>query len=183
MQKALNWVLFVVLFLVVFAFSLGRTWAGTSMQIDTHASGRGKDHNPQSAKSLVYTNETFRFRFVLPKSWQGYSIVVHKETSIVDVEGGPSLNKTETWTTISIRHPLWTDANPYQDIPIEVFTRAQWNMIETGRMSVTAAPFNPFEMGRNARYVFALPPRYNIEDAIGQAEVAEILNGNPLHAY
>jgi hypothetical protein len=38
------------------------------------------------------------------------------------------------------------------------------------------------EFGRNSRYVFALPARYNFAFPKGYEEVEDILNGNPLHA-
>ena len=43
-----------------------------------------------------------------------------------------------------------------------------------------AAPINPSELGRNKRYVFALPPRYNFAFPTGYEEVEEILEGKPL---
>jgi hypothetical protein len=64
-----------------------------------------------------------------------------------------------------------------------IFTYPQWDLIDKGDLAVSAAPFGPGEIGRNSRYVFALPPRYNFADAIGVDEVIAIMRSNPLYAY
>lgn len=89
--------------------------------------------------------------------------------------GGP--NGDETITTgpiISIRHPQWTSADPRQDIPIMVFTVAQWKALEKDKFSVSAAPIKPGELGRNRKYVFALPPRFDYAFPTGYEEVEQI---------
>jgi hypothetical protein len=90
---------------------------------------------------------------------------------------------SEKGPQIRIRHPHWTTDDPWQDIPIMVFTHAQWKFVEQDRISVSAAPFGPGEIGRNARYVFALPPRFDYGDARGREEVQEILRHNPIRAF
>ena len=63
----------------------------------------------------------------------------------------------------------------YQDIPILVFTSAQWRAIENGEFKVSA-PIGPSELGRNRKYVFALPPRFaGFDDAVDTDEVLEFL--------
>ncbi|HEY6446800.1 MAG TPA: hypothetical protein VIY53_10095 [Acidobacteriaceae bacterium] len=64
-----------------------------------------------------------------------------------------------------------------------IFTRSQWSFVNDGRASVSATPYEPGEIGRNRKYVFALPPRYNIDEDHGYREVIEILNGHPLHPF
>ena len=81
---------------------------------------------------------------------------------------------------ISIRHPLWTEADPRQDIPIMIFTKAQWRLIEEGKLIVSAAPIRPSEPGRNIKYVFALPPRFNYAFIAGWQEVDDIIQRHPL---
>jgi hypothetical protein len=82
-----------------------------------------------------------------------------------------------------IRNPRWTDDNPYQDIPILVFTSAQWRDVDSGEFSVSAAPYGPGELGRNSKYVFALPPRFaGFNDDLGTEEVLQLLSQNPFHA-
>jgi hypothetical protein len=81
---------------------------------------------------------------------------------------------------ISIRHPEWTAENPRQDIPIMIFTTAQWNSLQQGKFHIGAAPIGPSELGRNAKYVFALPARYNYAFPTGYEEVESILKSDPL---
>jgi hypothetical protein len=79
--------------------------------------------------------------------------------------------------TIPIKNP---DAER-QDIPIMIFTHSQWlAMQKKGKFNVSAAPFPPSELGRNSRYVFALPARYNYAFPDGYEEVEKILSGKPL---
>jgi hypothetical protein len=144
--------------------------------------------NTRPKKSIVYTNQQYGFKFYLPKSWKGYSIIVTNwEGGVWEPQpDGTGINndqRSETGPKILIRNPRWTEDNPYQDIPIMVFTLSQWDLIDKDRLVVSAAPFGPGELGRNCRYVFALPPRYNYADAIGVAEVSDIMRGQPLLAF
>jgi hypothetical protein len=135
---------------------------------------------PLATKGLVYINKQYGFRFFLPKSWKGYSIVVSDWNGrIID----SNLEQSEKGPAISIRHPLWTKENPRQDIPIMVFTLAQWQLVEKEKMAVGAAPIGPSELGRNTKYVFALPARYNFAYLPGWEEVDEILQHKPLRAF
>ncbi|MCE5209292.1 MAG: hypothetical protein LLG42_13395 [Chloroflexi bacterium] len=126
---------------------------------------------------IEYQNNEYGFSFSLPVSWKGYSIITDiwrgydNGNSEITVEQGP---------IISIRHPLWASENPYQDIPIIVFTLAQWNSLQQGDYSVSAGGIYA-ELGRNAKYVFSLYSRYNFVALPGMEEVKTILEGNPLH--
>jgi hypothetical protein len=80
---------------------------------------------------------------------------------------------------ISIRHPKWTSANPRQDIPIMVFTRAQWSAIQKEELLVGAGPVGPMELSHNRTYVFALPARF-YDSVFPTDEVGQILSGKPL---
>jgi len=40
------------------------------------------------------------------------------------------------------RHPQWKASDPYQDIPISVFTRSQWEDYHKGRFSIGAVASN-----------------------------------------
>ncbi len=82
-----------------------------------------------------------------------------------------------------IRHPGWTQEKPYQDIPIMIFTPAEWKQVAAVTMSVSAAPIGPEELGQNTKYVFALPPRWiGFDDALGQDEVNAWMSQNRLQA-
>jgi hypothetical protein len=127
----------------------------------------------------VYRNGEYGFSFSLPDSWQGYSVVTDQwegtnHKSAVTEENGP---------LVSIRHPQWTAQNPRQDIPIMVFTHNQWNLLQERKFSVGAAPIPPKELGRNTKYVFALPARYNFAFPTGYEEVEKILENNPLKVF
>ena len=131
---------------------------------------------PTPANSFVYSNTAYGFKFTLPNSWTGYSIVTEKwEGNSVGtgkiVETGPLL---------SIRHPLWSAAAKRQDIPIMIFTINQWGSLTQEKFHVGAAPIPPSELGRNLKFVFALPARYNYAFPTGFEEVEQILKGNPL---
>ncbi len=134
---------------------------------------------PIPSGPIEYHNAAYGFTFALPPGWRGYSIVVGNWTGTVnDPTRGdvPALQGP----LISIRHPLWTEQNPRQDIPIMIFTRAQWDALQRGEFLVSAAPVPPSELGRNASYVFALPPRYNYAVPAGWQEVETIIASRPL---
>jgi hypothetical protein len=123
----------------------------------------------------VYVNQQYGFRFDLPTDWNGYT--VHTEQWEGTTQTKPP--RKEHGPKIILRDPRWTESVPRQDIPIMVFTLAQWNE----DLVVSAAPVPPSELGRNAHYVFALPPRYNFAFPDGFQEVETILQGNPFHAF
>lgn len=129
--------------------------------------------------TAAYTNTEYGFSIALPASWKGYSIVndTWKAYSLDKPQGE---KPDESGPLISIRHPKWTSAVPRQDIPIMVFTLAQWNLITQDKIHIGAAPINPSELARNAKYVFALPARYNFAFPVGYEEVDTILQTKPL---
>jgi hypothetical protein len=139
--------------------------------------------NPQQPQgpSIEYKNAQYGFCFSLPKSWKGYSIVTDrwKGNPISDAPQGDEASPTGP--IISIRHPQWTSADPRQDIPIMVFTIARWNALEKDKFSVSAAPIGPGELGRNRKYVFALPPRFDWAFPTGYEEVEQIVASKSLH--
>ncbi len=127
---------------------------------------------------IEYRNPQYGFCFSLPESWRGYSIVVsHWQGYPINASAS---EKTQQGPIISIRDPRWTSAAPRQDIPIMIFTTGQWRAVQHEELNVTAAPFGPGELGRNQKYVFALPPRYNYGFLPGYEEVVQILNNRPL---
>jgi hypothetical protein len=133
----------------------------------------------EKADSIVYENTKYGFSFSLPESWKGYTIVTDewKGLALEDPKGEKTV---ETGPIIYIRHPLWTSENQRQDIPIMVFTITQWDSLQQDKFHIGAAPIGPSELGRNSRYVFALPARYNFAFPTGYEEVETILNSKPL---
>lgn len=135
----------------------------------------------EATKSILYRNTQYGFSFSLPESWKGYSIATGKWDGY-SLEG-PQSNKTvETGPVISLRHPQWTSEKPRQDVPIMIFTLDQWDSLQQEKFHIGAAPVGPRELGRNTRYVFALPARYNFAFPQGYEEVEKILQNNPLQA-
>jgi hypothetical protein len=129
--------------------------------------------------SIVYENNQYGFRFTLPEGWKGYTIVDEKWNGLA-LAGAQTGKIVENGPIIYIRHPQWTAEKPRQDIPIMIFTITQWNSLQNQEISVGAAPIPPSELGRNSRYVFALPARYNYAFPTGYEEVESILKSNPL---
>lgn len=124
---------------------------------------------------LSYKNTEYGFTLSLPLSWQGYIIVMQQWEG--EAPGGPQV---EQGPLLLIRHPLWTKEVPRQDIPILIFTHAQWETLAREEFHIGAAPIGPRQLGKNKRYVFALPARYNFAFLPGFEEVDQIIQSNPL---
>ena len=136
------------------------------------------DHNKIS--NLEYENAQYGFGVLLPNSWSGYSIVTESWTgNMIDESKTSAISGPK----ILIRHPLWTTEKPYQDIPVMIFTLSQWNLIEQEKLSVSAAPIGPSELGHNANYIFALPARYNYAFPEGFEEVEKIIENKSFKAW
>jgi hypothetical protein len=130
---------------------------------------------------IQYKNKQYDFCFSLPASWKSYSIVTDQWRGTA-IEGTQQGQVIARGPIVSIRHPLWTAQNPRQDIPIMVFTLSEWNSLQKEKFAVSAAPIGPRELGRNRKYVFALPPRFDFTQFTGVEEVDQIVNGTPLKA-
>ncbi len=121
---------------------------------------------PQIKTSLeiIYRNEQYGFTLNLPKTWEGYSV---------------STSSVAAGQKIVIRQPKWTKDKPYEDIPVLVYSLAQWQKWEANNFAdyQTAAPIGPTERGRNESYVFATAPRYNFDFLTGFEEVETIISG------
>jgi len=136
----------------------------------------------QMGGTVLYRNSAYGFVFILPESWKGYTLVSEGWEGR-SLEGSTSGQITETGPKLLIRHPQWTKENPMEDIPIMVFTLAQWDKVQQEKISLGAAPIGPTELGKNSTYVFALPARYNFDSLTGYKEVEQILEGNPLKPF
>lgn len=102
----------------------------------------------------VYKNIDYGFEVTLPSSWKGYEIIMDKWQG-ADVRDSKI---QETGPEITITHPQQKTTG--QHMPIMIFTLQQWDLISAGKISVSAAPFAPQELGRSDNYVFALEPGY-----------------------
>jgi hypothetical protein len=129
--------------------------------------------------SIEYRNARYGFCFSLPASWKGYSIVTGQWAG----SSPPGSQNLTNGPLLRIRHPNWTDQDPYEDIPIMVFTHTQWQLVKSDKLDVSgAAPFPPGELGHNTRYVFALPPRFDYDFITGYQEVESLISHKSLHA-
>ena len=128
--------------------------------------------------SIIYRNAEYGFCFSLPESWKGYTSVSEQWSGTI-LSSGLEVHGPQ----ILIRNPKWTKENPYQDIPIMIFTPAQWKQVEDVDMAVSAAPIGPSKLGQNSQHVFALPPRWiGFTDTLGQDELNTWMQQNRLQA-
>jgi hypothetical protein len=148
------------------------------------ALAQAQDASPQNSgpapipTPIVYHNTHYGFCFLLPADWKGYKIVTDKWSGTVLDTG-----QKESGPQLLIRNPKWTKDDPYQDIPIMIFTPSQWKFVAADNMAVSAAPIGPAELGQNKSYVFALPPRWiGFADAEGTDEVQTLMIQNPFQA-
>lgn len=137
-----------------------------------------KTENSEQSDAVIYENTEYGFRFVLPDTWEGFTVIEEKWEGTPFEENQGS--KTEEGPKISLRHPDWTAEQPMQDIPILILTIPQWDALQAESFHIGAAPVGPKELGRNDKYVFALPARYNFAFPKGYEEVEDILSTNPL---
>ncbi len=169
MILAMSLLILIALGLFIYSLYLGK---GNSVLLAT-------DPVVTATSSIIYKNNTFGFNFSLPDSWQGYSIIKSAW------EGNPitATSAKQTGPKLLIRNPKWTSALPYEDIPVMVFTLEQWSSYVAGNFSVSAAPVEATELGRNNLYVFALPPRWNFDYSEEYIEAENIIKSNPLKAF
>ncbi|MEI6843406.1 MAG: hypothetical protein WCK48_02780 [bacterium] len=177
MENRKNYIL--ILIALVLVIAIGLYIYGSKQSIAP--TGNVDDTTGTIASSTQYTNSQYRFTLSLPQSWEGYSVVTGKWEGYS--LGGQTQTIIETGPMISIRHPLWTQQVPRQDIPIMLFTLAQWNDLLAEKFHIGAAPIGPSELGRNAQYVFALPARYNFAYLPGFEEVDQIIQSKALHTF
>jgi len=131
----------------------------------------------QKVSSVFYENREYGFRVSLPGSWRGYTVVT-EEWEAYPV--GDTVGDSLTGPLLRIRHPEWTAENPRQDIPIMIFTMAQWEALEADQYHIGAAPIGPRELARSQDYVLALPARYNFAFLTGYEEVETIVNNDSI---
>jgi len=120
----------------------------------------------------IYQNDEYGFRLTFPETWQGYTVQNQTwEGRLVDT-GEIKYSGPE----ILFKNPQTTAQQNYQDIPIMIFTKEQWQLVLEETLAVSAAPIGPAKVGENAKYVFATPPRwYGFTDAIGWQEAIDIV--------
>jgi hypothetical protein len=126
-------------------------------------------HRPgDTASAAEYENQQYGFGLTFPSDWTGYSVVVGTWQGQTQDEQGATTG-TYSGPEITMRHPQWRPATPWQDIRVMVFTHDEWTLVEQQKLGVSAAPIGPNKLGENAKFVFALPPRWiGFVDTLGQ---------------
>ena len=144
------------------------------------ASGCVNAPSRPSGLPLRYHNAQYDFTFFLAERWRGYSVLIQQWEG---VKYSPTADKqivVGDGPMITLRHPQWQASARYQDIPILVFTRAQWDALHQGKLwpSLFAGGIM-HELWHNRKYVFALSSRYNADDSVKDwREVANIVEQN-----
>lgn len=155
--------------------TLSLSMLGWSQQ--TAAANR-KQTASRAKGTIEYKNSEYGFTFKLPASWKGYKILWSEWRGTVIGSNG-SVDHTLRGPKLVIRNPKWTQEDPWEDMPILIYTIAQWN---EGPV-VSAAPIDSWELGRNKKYVFAVPPRWDYDFAKGYEEAEKILTAASLHTF
>lgn len=134
------------------------------------------DHT--SDAPLIYHNPQYDFTFSLPASWRGYSVSMQQWEGQTYSAAADKAEVTEHGPIIVLRHPQWRADDPWQDIPIMVYTRSQWEADKQGRFSIGAGGFDE-EIGHNRKYVFGISSRFNAADSVkGWREATDIVDRN-----
>lgn len=137
---------------------------------------------PNTAARLEYKNNEYGFGISLPDTWAAYTTTTEKWSGeAVNAKAGSA--PYATGPILIIHSPKWTGPNTYQDIPIMIFTLSQWNELLGEKFHIGAAPIPPSELGRNSKYVFALPARYNYAFPPGYEEVDRILQSGSFRVF
>ncbi len=120
----------------------------------------------------IYQNKEYGFEINLLESWRGYKVLEESWK-------GTTLDGNSTkydGPKIVIRNSKWSESEIWQDIPILVFTKFEWQLIENKNLNIFAAPIAPSKLGENNKYVFSLPPRWvGFTDVLGQDEAQKIV--------
>jgi hypothetical protein len=134
--------------------------------------------NHPSGLPVLYRNTQYDFTFFLPASWQRYSALVQQwdgQTYLPAVDRGAVV---EHGPAIVLRHPQWKPDDRYQDIPVLVFTRRQWNAEHHGKFVIGVGGVDE-EIAHNPHYVFAISSRFNADDSVkGWEEAGRIVERN-----
>lgn len=175
-MKVIKILLFVGVILLILA-GLILNWGEKKSEVETNTNKETTSASVTEDKGgkIIYMNTEYGFQVSLTDSWRGFSVVVDEwEGDSVNPSGEVNIG-VEHGPIILIRHPLWSETTPRQDIPVMVFTRSQWEDVMREKFHIGAGPTSPSEMGRNLKYIFALPARYNYTFMDGYEDVEQIL--------
>ena len=157
-----------------------KTFLHASIITGLLAAGCGSLNVPKHPSDLPlrYHNAQYDFTFFLPASWQGYSVLIHQWDAALYSADNQRVVGTERGPIIVFRNPEWRAGEPYQDIPIMIFTRSQWDALHSGKFFPYAGGVIS-EMYHNHKYVFGIYSRYNADDSVRSwKEAHDILGRN-----
>ena len=136
-------------------------------------------HNDLSGLPIRYHNAQYDFTFNLPATWKGSSVLTQHwegETYLREKDKDVVLARGPM---IVLRNPQWKTNNLYQDIPVYIFTRRQWDDIYLGKYDAAGASGVIYELWHDDKYVFGIHSRYNADDSLnGWKEAQDIVNQN-----
>src|ERR1017187_5797798 len=87
---------------------------------------------------LRYHNAQYGLTFFLPADWKGYSVLMQEWNADLHSADYQTVIGTEHGPIILLRNPNWKADELYQDIPIIVFARRQWDFAKPQRLFIGA---------------------------------------------
>src|SRR4051794_19246906 len=102
------------------------------------------------AGSVTYHNPQYGLIFSLPSGWRGFAVIRQQWEGETYLPAEDKDAVIARGPILVLRHPRWSAAEPHQDIPILVFTTAQWNADQQGEFSCFAGGFED-EISHNAQ--------------------------------
>jgi len=128
------------------------------------------------ACNIFYKNTEYGFTMAFPATWKGF--IYQKKTWEGRLINKQSNKPDYTGVELLFKNPQTTPTQPWQDIPIMIFTPDVWARVSGNNptIAVSAAPIGPEKISENSKYVFATPPRwYGFTSAIGFQEAVDIV--------
>ena len=135
--------------------------------------------NHPSGLPLRYHNPQYGLGFSVPATWRGHSVLVQEWEGQTYSAAVDKVVVMERGPVIVLRHPQWKADAPYQDIPILVFTRSQWDALHLGKFWPSLYAGGAMdEIWHNRKYVFGMSSRYNWGELKGSKEAADVVERN-----
>ena len=136
-------------------------------------------HAPNHLSDLPirYHNAKYGFTIFLPASWKGYSVLMQQWESNLSSPDYQTVVGMERGPVMVLRNPQWKASEPYQDIPIDVFARSQWELEKKERIGISSGGSEK-EIAHNAKYVFAISIRFDWGELKGFQEAGRIVDHN-----
>lgn len=115
--------------------------------------------NRPAGLPIHYHNAHYQFSFYLPAAWRGYSVLTEQWNGQMYSSAADTIVTVEHGPMIVLRNPKWKAGDPYQDVPVYVFTRRQWDDMNLGKYEAAGAGGIIYELWHNDKYVFGIHSR------------------------